>query len=122
MAEIEAKLQKLGVGKFEQADGGVGARIGIEQKSRVPGNDRKIRRIIRHARLQHFIPFAVGEHSSLATNDLRDVLAVLRDHFADSLKSGRRQHVKDVVVLAQPGAIGTDEYRTNRLHFFLNDL
>ena len=71
-----AELEELGVGVFEELDGGLGADGGVVEKSGVPADDGEVGGIVGDAGLEDLVALAFGELEGVAADDLGDAGAV----------------------------------------------
>jgi hypothetical protein len=110
---VVAELEELRVGVLEQLNGGLRAVVRVQEKRRVPADDREVGVVVRDARLQHLGALARREPLPVAAHDLRNLEAVIAHHVGSGLGGGLRRlfiaHVEDEVVFAEPARVGTDE-------------
>src|SRR5436305_1591759 len=117
-----AELEQLGVGIFEQLNDRVRTGRAVIEKRAIPADHSQIVRIIRDARLQDFLIFAIRKRYVFAPNDLGNASTFSRQQSRSRRIPRNIAHMKDKVVLVEPLVIELNQRRAGTLDLLLNDL
>ncbi len=103
---VVAEFEELGVGVFEELDGGFGAGGVVVEEGAVPADDGEVVGVIGDAGLENFLALAVGERRVFAANNLCDAAAFGGEEIVGGGIAGDVADVEDKVVFGEPLAVG----------------